>query len=434
MAKLNPREAVCLSKLKQNIRDGDTKTAVAEMFNLARLADVDGEHEQAGIYFATLAHYTEQNKNLPMRAARSYHRADRCADAARWYLEAAERYALMHQMTQAIATLRLYHEMAPGEHRGPKRIFNICREHGHVSTGLYEFLSVKDKALHTLRAEDIFVMFDDAAFDTALDAMIGRQLKRGDLLARTGDQAQCVYIIVHGRVESFLTLAGKRTHLGYMIPGDICSVIPYFTGGRRSAEMIATEATELLELPYSILDILCQQSEEFKAQLEDLYNTQILIKQLALIPLFCQLDAAIRNEIAHHMQQESVQAGKLIYKEGEAGCDVYLVRSGSVAINLSINGQEKLFRTAQSGTLIGEISVAINGWRAASARAISDCQLLKLDGKVYQRLFEEHASLKNELEQRKKIQIDSAREFVRQLHSVEGADTCELLLKDIWNE
>lgn len=434
MASLSSRETACLSTLKQHMRSANAKLAVADMFKLARLASSNNEHEQAGIYFAALAHYTTQNQHLPMRAARSYHKAGLSAHAARWYLESAERYALMHQMTQAIATLRLYHEMAPGEHQGPKRIFNICREHGHVASGLYEFLSVKDKAQHILRAEDIFEMFDDKTFDAALDAMTGRQLNRGDMLTRSGDQAKSVYIIVHGRLESFLTLAGKRTQLGYNRPGDICSVIPYFTGGRRSAEMIASQKTELLELPYSIIDSLCQQSADFSARLEALYSAHILIKQLALSPVFCQLDATTRKHVASHMQLQAVPAGSLIYKEGETGNDVYLVRSGSIAINLNINGQERLFRTAKSGALIGEISIAIKGWRATTARAISDCQLLKLDGAVYQRLFEEQETLRSVLNERKKHQIDNAREFVRQLHLVEGADTCELLLRDIWSE
>jgi len=437
MAQLNSREAACLADLKQNIRNSNVRTAVADMFKRARSSASNNEKsegEQAGIYFAALADYTPQNQNLPMRAARSYHKAGLCADAARWYLEAAERYALMHQMTQAIATLRLYNELAPGEHKGPRRILSICREQGQTGSGLYEFLSVKDKAVHILRPEDIFVMFDDATFEAALDAMLGRQLQRGEMLTRTGDQAESIFVLVHGRVESFLTLAGKRTHLGCFTQGDICSVTAYFTGGRRSAEMIATEATELLELPYKILDDLCKKSTDFRDQLEALYSSQILIKQLALAPLFCQLDATIRKEVAHHMQLQRVQAGTLIFQEGDAGCDVYLVRSGSVAMNLNLNGQERLFKTVKSGGLLGEISVAIKGWRATTARAISDCQVLKLDGDVYQRLFDDQQTLRDELERRKKIQIDAGREFVRQLNQVEGDDTCEILLNDIWSE
>jgi len=434
MALFSGREAVILAGLKKSARGGKAKVAVADMFNLARQAAAESEHATAAMHYAALADYTPQNQNLPMRAARSYHKASQSQDAARWYLEAAERYALMHQSTQAIATLRLYHEVAPGEHRGPKRIFNICREQGSTGSGVFEFLSFKDKATYSLRAENIFSAFDDSTFATALDAMTGRQLQQGEVLTHTGDKAESIYLIVRGRVEAFLTLSGQRTYIGCFDQGDICSVIPYFTGGRRSADMIASKATELLELPYSILDSLRQKSPEFSDQIETLYNSHILTKQLALTPLFRKLDAALRNEVTRHMHMQTIQAGEIIFQEGETGNDLYLIRSGTVAINLNIKQQEKLFKTLKAGAFIGEISVATKGRCSSTARAISDCQVAKLDGEVYQRLFDKHAMLRQALERRKKHQLDSTREYVRQLSMVEGDDTRELLLKDIWGQ
>jgi len=429
---LNQREAALRAGLKKNARGQQAKAALAAIFNVARQAALNNEHSVAGIHYGALADYTPQNQALPMRAARSYHKAEQPKDAARWYLEAAERYARMHQITQAVATLRLYHEVAPGEHRGPKRVFNICREQGGTGSGLYEMLSIKDRAVHKLRAEDIFAMFDDSTFDAALDAMIERKLKPKEVLTRTGDKAESIYIIVKGRVEGFLTLAGKRTPLGQRGQSDVCGVIPYFTGGRRTSDIVALETCELLELPYTILDALCKKTPELSRQLEALYYSRILIGQLALVPVFRKLNATVRSDIARQMNMQRVQAGEMIFREGEAGNDVYMVRSGSVAINLNVDGQERQYKTANTGALIGEISVAINGWRASTARAISDCQLAKLDGAVYQDLFDAHKVLKTELERRKKKQLDHAREYIRQLSMVEGDDTRELLLKDIW--
>jgi hypothetical protein len=66
------------------------------------------------------------------------------------------------------------------------------------------------------------------------------------------------------------------------------------------------------------------------------------------------------------------------------------------------------------------------------ARAIADCQLAKLDGDRYQRLYDSSEMLQPRLQQRIKRQARATGEFVRQLNMVEGDDTCELLLKDIW--
>jgi len=103
-------------------------------------------------------------------------------------------------------------------------------------------------------------------------------------------------------------------------------------------------------------------------------------------------------------------------------------------MNLKIHDKEHQFKTIKTGGLIGEISVAIQSRRVVTARAISDCQMVRLDGAIYQRLFHEHASLRKALEARKKAQIDSTRAYVHELSMIDGDDTCALLLNDIWSE
>jgi len=429
---LNNRETEQFGALRRHGSSAQAKSAIADVFHQARQAVSDAEYIKAALHYASLAQFMPRNQNLPMRAARSYQKANRNLDAARWYLEAAERYADMHQTTQAIATLRLYHEVAPDEHDGPKRIFELCRKKGDPGTGLFEFLSPKEQAAQQLRAEDIFTSFDDAAFDVALDAMTTRQLHKGDVLARTGDKAQSIFIIVRGRVQVFLTLKGRRTELGYLGQGDICSVIPYFSGGRHASEAIAMESTSLLELPYPALDSLRQSSPEFRAKLDALYRKQIFIKQLALVPVFSKMDAKTRQECARHMTLVTFKAGETLFHEGDSNCDVYLVRSGSVAINLNINQQERLYKTMKTGALVGEINIATKGKRTATARAVSDCLLARLDCDIYQRLYEGSVMLQKILMQRINRQARETREFIRKLNMIEDGDTCELLLHDIW--
>jgi len=88
----------------------------------------------------------------------------------------------------------------------------------------------------------------------------------------------------------------------------------------------------------------------------------------------------------------------------------------------------------RTGTVLGEISITTRGRRTATARAISDCRLLKLDGETYRQLFDEHERLRDVLERRRVKQVNEAREFSRKVNLVEGDDTCELLLRDIWRD
>jgi CRP-like cAMP-binding protein len=134
------------------------------------------------------------------------------------------------------------------------------------------------------------------------------------------------------------------------------------------------------------------------------------------------------------MELVSVAAGEAIFREGDNSCDVYLVRSGAVTINLNINGQERQFKSVTTGSLVGEINVATKGKRSATARAIADCRLAKLDGERYQRLYQKSEPLQALLKQRIARQVRETGEFIRQLNIIDGGDTCELLLREIWSE
>jgi CRP-like cAMP-binding protein len=157
----------------------------------------------------------------------------------------------------------------------------------------------------------------------------------------------------------------------------------------------------------------------------------MLNMQLVLAPVFRKLDADTRQSIAVHMQQHRIKAGEVLFRENDATCDVYLVRRGKVAIDLNIDGRDRQLKTVGSNAVLGEIDVAVRGRRTATARAESDCELMKLAGAAYQRLYHEHHELKSVLEARKRTLLEETRHFIRQLNIVDGDKTCALLLKDI---
>jgi len=434
VTRLNAREAQLYDRQLKAGRGEQGKREAAELLQQARQRVADGKHDQAASCYAVLAQLSLNNAGLSLRAGRCYQEAGLGEDAARWYLEAAERYAQQHQTTQAIAVLRLYREVAPDEYDGPRRVFTLCQERGVAGTGLLEFLPPVDRARHALRSDDMFAAFDDATFESALDAMISRRVISGEALTRTGEPASSLFIIVHGRIDGYLTLGGKRTHLGHMSSGEICGAVPYFTGGRSATEVVAAEDSELLELPYSQLDKLRESSGEFSRRIDALYRNHILIIQLALAPIFRLLDAETRKMLVEKMEMLSLGAGELLFRENDVGSDIYLIRSGAIGLNLLVNGSERQFKTMRTGTVLGEISITTRGRRTATARAISDCRLLKLDGETYRQLFDEHERLRDVLERRRVKQVNEAREFSRKVNLVEGDDTCELLLRDIWRD
>lgn len=76
--------------------------------------------------------------------------------------------------------------------------------------------------------------------------------------------------------------------------------------------------------------------------------------------------------------ERSFKAGDLIVKEGEHGAEMFVIRSGKVAVSREVNGTDVAVATLDRGDFFGEMSLLESMPRSASARAIEDTTLLVL--------------------------------------------------------
>ncbi len=388
--------------------------------------------EKAGIIFAAMAKQAPSDPDLALQAARCYEKAEGAReDTMRWFLASSERYSRQNYPTKAIAILRLYHKMAPDEHEGPRRIFRLCRDMDDFSERLLEFLSPKERAGHHWRSQDIFTTFDDQTFDDMLEAMELHYLKSGETLIQKDDEASSLFVVVDGCLDGYLTLNGERTKIGSIHPGEICGEIGYFLGGKRTAEVVAGDASTVLELPYSKLDDLREKAPDFGDRLDHLYQSRMLANQLAVNDFFSELSTPLRNEITHRMRPVSLRAGEMLFDAVDTTKDLYVIQSGEISVHLKL-GEGKHLKDVSAGSLIGEFSVALGGKRTAIARAISDCKLMQLPGDDYQELYEAHQELRDLLAKRKTRYMAETRDFIMNMDEDISEHVCTSMLRLIW--
>lgn len=72
-----------------------------------------------------------------------------------------------------------------------------------------------------------------------------------------------------------------------------------------------------------------------------------------------------------------VSGGELVFREGDAGRDLYIVEEGQVELFKGENDQEAV--TLDVGDFFGEQSLLEGDPREVSARAVTTCRLLRLD-------------------------------------------------------
>ena len=98
------------------------------------------------------------------------------------------------------------------------------------------------------------------------------------------------------------------------------------------------------------------------------------------IPLFQLLDQQESQVLAQEMDQCRFLAGQLIFQQGDPGGTMFIVKSGQVETFLVDSDKERIsLETLDVGGMFGELSLLDNQPRTASARAITNVELVVID-------------------------------------------------------
>lgn len=110
---------------------------------------------------------------------------------------------------------------------------------------------------------------------------------------------------------------------------------------------------------------------------------------LAHTSLFSQTPENVLASITPIMKEENHVAGKTIFQKGDLGTGMYVIYSGEVSIR---DGNTELARFGR-GDFFGELALLDTEARSASAEAITDVRLLRLDQDDFFDLMEERSEV-----------------------------------------
>ena len=88
--------------------------------------------------------------------------------------------------------------------------------------------------------------------------------------------------------------------------------------------------------------------------------------------------------------EKNLKAGETLFREGEKGAEMYLIRSGKVEISNSGGGVKKVLATLSEGSFLGEMAIVDEAPRSATAVALSDVSLLILDRAAFKAQLQEN--------------------------------------------
>jgi CRP-like cAMP-binding protein len=232
--------------------------------------------------------------------------------------------------------------------------------------------------------------------ESAAAGLKRRLLSKGATVFEKGDRSRSLSFVVSGTLE--IRNDGKK--LDTAGAGSCLGEFAFLTGEPRSATVVASEESEVLELGYEAMESLVARHPRVGTVLERMYHRRVLARVLAESPLFEFLDAGERQRLASKFELLRLPAGIEVAEEGATDGALYLVKKGGIEIR---RGGSVRLGTIGPNEFFGEVSFLTGVPRTAAAVTTEDSELLRIDKDVLTELTREHPRL---VEVLKKYHLD----------------------------
>ncbi|MEM9071646.1 MAG: Crp/Fnr family transcriptional regulator [Myxococcota bacterium] len=105
-------------------------------------------------------------------------------------------------------------------------------------------------------------------------------------------------------------------------------------------------------------------------------------------------------------------AGTILFRDGDAGDDMYVIQQGRVRIYTEVRAQEKQLAILGPGDFFGEMALLNNKPRTASASILEDATLLRIDAQTFGSMIVSNTEIAVRLIRKLARRLDSANTLI----------------------
>jgi CRP-like cAMP-binding protein len=156
----------------------------------------------------------------------------------------------------------------------------------------------------------------------------------------------------------------------------------------------------VLEVTEEILEPLITRSPSIRESLRRFYKERVAESVLAKSALFGQLPTRARKALAERFGFELRCAGEVVLREGELSDALYAIKSGEVEVYGGEPSAPLILARLGAGEIFGEIAAMEGTRRSASVRAVTDCELLRLEASDLNALLDKHREVRRQVEEK----------------------------------
>ena len=118
-------------------------------------------------------------------------------------------------------------------------------------------------------------------------------------------------------------------------------------------------------------------------------NPAEIVAFLRDVRLFKDIGASDLTALARSLRERSLRKGQVLFREGEGGEEMFLVRRGTMIVSKAVTGRvDQVLARFGPGEFFGEMSLFDRSPRSATVQADADVMLLALDRVHLQQLID----------------------------------------------
>lgn len=240
----------------------------------------------------------------------------------------------------------------------------------------------------------------------------------GDVIIRTGDMADCFYIVATGQLEILLKQNGQATPLAQLSQGSLVGEMPLlYSQPVRQADVVVTQPSTLLRFNYADYERLSSQNpvlaKKFRTNLGRIVAGRVwstlpsepastkpldpvadkqapvvsnreIMRKASIFAGLSDAELELVEAIALPMPLES---GKPIVRTGDPASAFYLITQGYAEVQTHQGGKSTPLARLGPGQVFGEMALVYKQpTRSADVVAVSDIKLLCFPFEDYHRL------------------------------------------------
>lgn len=241
-----------------------------------------------------------------------------------------------------------------------------------------------------------------------------RDIKESEVLFRTGDPADMLYLILDGElaISRSNELAGPCL-LNFIGRGDIVGEGALIAGARRTADVFANKDSVLLEFTTKEAREALQRHPDMQTLIEEEEKVRTKIITLASSPLFSRVPLSERLIIAEQSMEMSLESQAMLKDEKGFSRYVAVIISGKVECYFTSDNKQHYSGSLYAGNLFGTDKLFLEYPMPLKLVAKDRVKLLSIPIKVIKDLMSVSPDFEKAARDMTQLQYTQAAETIR---------------------